>query len=184
MGKGRRDDPERGRTARPVERPAGGPVLSSGAVTERPASAAASGGLRLRPAPAGLPVPDLAPPVVAESGDPFATLRIVEFVARIERGRPVRLDDLVDALNARHLDWLFDSAVVANALIALQANWMADYRNASGIVLDDGPLGPTVALEDSPRVDPWIVGQARRMAAACHAALAEFARRDGVNRLG
>lgn len=179
----RGEGPE-GPTRDGVERPARGPVLSSAPVSERPASATASGGLRLRPAPPGLPEPDLAPPIVAESGDPFAALRIVGLVARLERGRPVRLDDLVDALNARHLDWLFDRAVVVDALITLRANWMADYRNASGIVLDDGPLGPTVTLEDSPRVDPWIVGQANRTAAACHAALAEFARRDGVNRLG
>lgn len=143
-----------------------------------------SGGLRLRPAPAGLPDADLAPPVIAESGDPFATLRILDLVARIERGTPVRLDAIVDALNARHLDWLFDRAVVADALVALQANWMADYRNASGIVLGDGVRGPTVLLEDSPRVDPWIVRQAQRAAAACREALGEFARRDGVNRLG
>ena len=113
---------------------------------------ATPGALRLAPAPKGLPDADLVPPVVAESGDPFAALRVIDLLARMERGRPIRLDDLVDALNARHLGWLFDRAVVADALIALQANWMADYRNASGIVLDDGPLGPTVTLEDSPRV--------------------------------
>jgi hypothetical protein len=55
---------------------------------------------------------------------------------------------------------------------------MADYRNASGIVLEDGSSGPVVTLEDSNRVDPWIVGQAERELAACRAALAEFARRD------
>ena len=55
---------------------------------------------------------------------------------------------------------------------------MADYRNSSGIVLEDGPSGPIVTLEDSSRVDPWIVGQAQREAAACGEALAEFARRD------
>ena len=44
---------------------------------------------------------------------------------------------------------------------------MADYRNSSGIVLEDGPSGPLVTLEDSSRVDPWIVGQAQREAAAC-----------------
>lgn len=158
-------------------------------MTDRPVTPAASrgataGALRLRPAPDGLPAADLAPPVVAESGDPFAALRVIDLLARMERGRPFRLDDLVDALNARHLEWLFDRAVVADALIALQANWMADYRNASGIVLDEGALGPTVTLEDSPRVDPWIVAQARRTAAACREALDEFARRDGTNRLG
>ena len=151
-------------------------------MTDRPG--AAPGGLRLRRAPPGLPPADLAPPVVAEGGDPFATLRVIDLVARMERGRPVRLDDLVDALNARHLDWLFDRAVVVDCLVSLQVNWMADYRNASGIVLAEGPYGATVALEDSPRVDPWIVGQAERAAAACRERLAEFARRDGTNRLG
>ncbi len=151
-------------------------------MTDRPG--AAPGDLRLRNAPAGLPPADLAPPVVAESGDPFATLRVIDLVARLERGRPVRIHDLVDALNVRNLDWLFDRAVVVDVLVALQVNWMADYRNASGIVLDEGPYGATVFLEDSPRVDPWMVGQAERALAACRAQLAEFARRDGMNRLG
>ena len=146
--------------------------------------AAAPGDLRLRPAPPGLPDPQLAPPVVAEAGDPFTAVRVIDLVARIERGRPVRLDDLVAALNARHLDWLFDRRVVLDVLIALQANWMADYRNASGVVLEDGPYGVTLTLEASPRVDPWIVGQAVREAAACRERLAEFARRDGTNQLG
>ena len=67
----------------------------------------------------------------------------------------------------RHLDWLFSRPVVVDQLLQLQANWMADYRNASGIVLDDeGPYGPTLTIEDSTRVDPWIVRQAERTAAA------------------
>jgi hypothetical protein len=131
-----------------------------------------------RPAPAGLPDARLQPPVIAESGDPFATLRVIDLVARMQRGRPVRLDDLVDRLNAEHLDWLFMRAVVADALVALQANWMADYRNSSGIVLEDGPTGPIVTLEESSRVDPWIVRQAQRVAAECRARLEEFSRRD------
>ena len=146
--------------------------------------AAAPGDLGLRPAPDGLPDLLLAPPVVAEAGDPFTTVRVIDLVARIERGHPVRLDDLVAALNARHLDWLFDRRVVVDVLIALQANWMADYRNASGIVLEDDPYGVTLTLEASPRVDPWIVRQAVREAAACRERLAEFARRDGTNQLG
>ena len=39
---------------------------------------------------------------------------------------------------------------------------MADYRNSSGIVIEDGEYGPTVEIEDSTRVDPWIVRQAER----------------------
>jgi len=136
------------------------------------------GAVGRRPAPAGLPDTAPQPPVIAESGDPFSSLRVVDLVARMDRGRPIRLDDLVDRLNATHLDWLFTRAVVADVLVTLQANWMADYRNASGIVLEDGSSGPVVALEDSNRVDPWIVGQAERELAACRAALAEFARRD------
>ena len=146
--------------------------------------AAAPGDLRLRTAPDGLPDPRLAPPVVAEAGDPFTAVRVIDLVARLERGHPVRLDDLVATLNARHLDWLFDRAAVLDVLVALQANWMADYRNASGIVLEDGPYGPTLTLEDSPRVDPWIVRQALREDAACRERLVEFARRDGTNQLG
>jgi len=146
--------------------------------------AAAPGDLRLRAAPEGLPDPALAPPVVAEAGDPFTAVRVIDLVARVERGRAVRLDDLVGALNARHLDWLFERPAVLGVLIALQANWMADYRNASGIVLEDGLYGPTLTLEDSPRVDPWLVRQAQREAAACRERLAEFARRDGTNHVG
>ena len=121
---------------------------------------------------------------MAEAGDPFSALRVIDLVARVERGRPVRIDDLVAVLNARHLDWLFDRPVVLDVLIALQANWLADYRNASGIVLEEGTYGPTLTLEDSPRVDPWIVRQARREDASCRELLSEFARRDGTNHVG
>jgi hypothetical protein len=133
---------------------------------------------QLRPAPPGLPDPGLQPPTIAESGDPFAALRIIDLVARLERGRPIRLSALVDRLNATYVDWLFDRRVVADALVQLQANWMADYRNTAGIVLDDGELGVMVTIEDSSRVDPWIVRQAEREAEACRDALQEFSRRD------
>ena len=63
-------------------------------------------------------------------------------------------------------------------LVTLQANWMTDYRNSSGIVWRTAHRALVVTLEDSSRVDPWIVGQAQREAAACREALAEFARRD------
>ena len=132
----------------------------------------------LREAPAGLPEPTLAPPVVAETGDPFSAHRVIALLARLERGRPVRLADVVDRLNATHLDWLFAVSVVADVAIALQSNWMTDYRNSSGIVLADGPYGATIEIEDSSRVDPWIVRQAEREAAACRERLAAFSRLD------
>jgi hypothetical protein len=133
-----------------------------------------------RPGPPGLPDVLPGPPVIAEPGDPFSAVRIIDVVARMERGVAVGLDALVDHLNATHLDWLFTRAVVVDALVELQANWMADYRNASGIVLEDGPGGATVTLEDSSRVDPWIVRQALREAAACREVLDDFARRDRI----
>ena len=144
-------------------------------------ASAGPGLLRLRPAPAGFPDVALQPPTVAESGDPFALVRVIDLVARVERGRPVLIDDLVAALNAAHLDWLFSRPVVADALIALQANWMADYRNVGGFELGENEYGDTLTIEDSPRVDPWIVNQARRAVAACQDALLAFSRLDRLS---
>jgi hypothetical protein len=55
---------------------------------------------------------------------------------------------------------------------------MADYRNSSGIVIDESLAGATVTIEDSSRVDPWIVRQAQRELAACRAVLVDFSQRD------
>ncbi len=132
----------------------------------------------LRPRPDGLPDPAIAPPTIAEAGDPFTAVRVIDLLARLERGTPIRLADIVDRLNATYLDWLFTVAVVADVALQLQANWMSDYRNGSGIVVEDGPLGATIAIEDSSRVDPWIVRQAQRQASSCTERLAEFSRRD------
>ena len=138
----------------------------------------APGLLDLRPAPAGLPDPNVVPPSVAESGDPFAALRIVDLLARVERARPVRIADIVDRLNATYVDWIFPPTVVLDVVVQLQTNWMTDYRNSSGIVVEEGDYGPTVAIEDSSRVDPWIVRQALREAAACRERLDAFSRLD------
>jgi len=132
----------------------------------------------LRPPPPGLPDPAVTPPIVAESGDPFTTLRVLDLVARLERGRPQRLADIAARLDATYLDWLFPERVVADVVIQLQADWMADYRNSSGLVVEDGPAGAALTIEDSSRVDPWIVRQAQRSAADCTERLAEFSRRD------
>jgi hypothetical protein len=138
----------------------------------------APGRLRLRDAPQGLPDPDLHPPTIAESGDPFAAARISALVARIERGTPVRIADVVDRLNATYVDWLFTERVVVDAILQLQTNWMADYRNSSGIVVADGEYGPTVEIEDSTRVDPWIVRQVERYLLECRERLDAFSRLD------
>lgn len=125
-----------------------------------------------------MPENDLQPPVVAESADPFTAARVVALVARLERGRPVRISAIVDRLNATNLDWLFSERVVADALLQLAANWAADYRSTGGVIVEDGSSGATLTIEDSTRVDPWIVRQALRTEAACRDALLEFSRRE------
>jgi len=135
--------------------------------------------LNLRATP-GLPDPNVAPPQVAEAGDPFADLRVVHLLARIPRAVPVRMRDIVDGLNAAHLDWSFSRPVVAAAVLQLQANWMSDYRTAEGILVGADETGATVTIEDSSRVDPWIVRQAERLAAECQRRLRSFALEDGA----
>ena len=125
-----------------------------------------------------MPDAGLQPPMIAESQDPFATLRVIDLVACLPRSVPVALRTITDRLNATHLDWLFSERVVADALVQLQANWMTDYRNSSGIVIDDGPTGAVVTIEDSAKVDPWIVRQATREATACREILLDFSRRE------
>lgn len=134
--------------------------------------------IELRDVP-DLPDPRINPPVMAESGDPFAALRVAHLIARVPRGRPLRLRDLVDALNAEHLDWSFSRAAVLSALVQLQANWQTDYRTQSGILLEQGPVGDEVTLEDSARIEPWLVRQVERLAGECRERLRDFARREG-----
>lgn len=135
--------------------------------------------MQLRPTP-GLPDPGLQPPTVATAGDPFAELRVVHLLARVPRGTSLRVRDLVDQLNRDYLDWSFSRAVVLAAVVQLQANWQSDYRNSDGIVLRDGDVGPEMLIEDSSRVDPWIVRQAERRHAACLELLREFAIEEGA----
>ena len=134
--------------------------------------------MQLRQTP-GLPDPHVQPPTVAEAGDPFSQLRVVHLLARVPRGLPVRVRDIVDQLNADYLDWSFSRGVVVATVVQLQANWLTDYRNSDGIVLADGPVGPELTIEDSSRVDPWIVRQSERLAAACAERLSEFAIEEG-----
>ena len=143
------------------------------------AARTAPGLLRLRDAPPGLPEPDLRPADDRRIRRPVRRVADHRPVARLERGRPIRIADIVDRLNATYLDWLFTDRVVADAVLQLQTNWMADYRNASGIVVDDGAVRPDRRRSRTrSRVDPWIVRQAERELAACRERLAAFSRLD------
>ncbi len=128
----------------------------------------------------GLPAPNLRPPVVADSGDPFSSLRVAHLLARIPRGTPVRLRDIVDRLNAEYLDWSFNRPVVASVAVQLQSNWFADFRAERGFELREGPAGEELIIEDSARVEPWLVRQVERLAAECRVRLDQFARDEGA----
>ena len=127
----------------------------------------------------GLPDPGLRPPVVAESGDPFSALRVAHLIARLPRGVPVRLRDIVDQLNSDYLDWSFSRSVVAAVCVQLQSNWVADFRTSLGFELREGDRGEELVIEDSVRAEPWLVRQVERHAAACHERLSVFARNEG-----
>jgi hypothetical protein len=129
---------------------------------------------------AGLADPHIQPPTVAASGDPFAALRVVHLLARLPRGTPVRVRDVVDRLNADYLDWSFLRPVVIDAIVQLQSNWLSDYRTRDGILLEEGAAGPELTIEDSARVDPWIIRQVERLAAECREVLRTFARDQGA----
>jgi hypothetical protein len=127
----------------------------------------------------GLPDPNLRPPQIASSGDPFASLRIAHMVARLPRGVPVRLRDIVDQLNVEYLDWSFSRSVVAAVAVQLQSNWVADFRTSAGFELSDGDRGEELVIEDSPRAGPWLVRQVERLDADCREQLRSFARNEG-----
>ena len=82
------------------------------------------------------------------SGDPFAALRIAHLLARLPRGVPVRLRDIVDQLNSDYLDWSFSRSVVAAVAVQLQSNWVADFRTSTGFELREGDRGEELVIED------------------------------------
>jgi hypothetical protein len=134
--------------------------------------------LTLRDA-AGLPDPNLRPPTVAESGDPFAGLRVAHLVARLPRGEWVRLRDVVDRLNADYLDWSFSRPVVAAVAVQLAANWQSDFRTGLGFEVTGGQRGDELRIEDSGRAETWLMRQVERYAAECRNLLDAFARVEG-----
>jgi hypothetical protein len=128
----------------------------------------------------GLPNPGVRPPIVAEVGDPFASLRVAHLVARLPRGAAIRLRDVVDHLNADYLDWSFSRPVVLAVVVQLQSNWISDFRTHQGFDLAEGPAGDELTIEDSSRVEAWLIHQVERYAAECAQRLRTFARDEGA----
>jgi hypothetical protein len=134
------------------------------------------------PAPEGMPDPQLAPPQIARSGDPFAALRIVHFVSRLRRNETLQVRDVVAALNAEFLDWYFSEKVVLAEVVQLQANWGISFHGDDRIVLDRNERGHTLLITDSTKMTSFLVNEARRLAEACARELRQFTLGDGVSR--
>jgi hypothetical protein len=133
------------------------------------------------PPPEGMPDPNLAPPQVARSGDPFAALRVVHFLARLRRNQTLQLREVVAALNAEFLDWYFSERVVLAELVQLQANWGISFHGDDRIVLDRNERGHTLLITDSSRMGAFLASEARRLADACEDELRRFTLGDGVS---
>jgi hypothetical protein len=144
-------------------------------LSDRPTASPEAG-----PAPEGMPDPDLAPPQIARSGDPFAGLRIVHFISRMPRNVTLQLRDVVLAMNAAYLDWYFSEKVVLAELVQLQANWAISFHGDDRIVLDRNERGHTLLIVDSTKMGAFLVGEARRLAEACNEELRRFTLGDAV----
>lgn len=134
----------------------------------------------LGPPVPGLPETDLAPPQIARVGDPFASLRLVAFVARLRRNETLQLRDVVASLNAAYMDWFFPEKVVLAGLVQLQANWSISYHGDDRIVLDRNERGHTLLIVDSTKMTPFLVAQANRLRDECDEELRRFSLGDGV----
>lgn len=131
--------------------------------------------------PEGMPDPNIAPPQLARSGDPFARVRVIHFLARLRRNTTHQLRDVVGALNAAFLDWSFTEKVVLAELVQLQANWAISFHGEDRIVLDRNERGHTLLVVDSTRMTPFLVAEANRAAEACEEELRRFTLGDGIS---
>jgi len=133
------------------------------------------------PAPEGMPAPTLTPPQIARTGDPFARLRVLHFLARLRRNTTMQLRDVTAALNAEFLDWSFPEKVVLAELVQLQADWAISFHGEDRIILDRNERGHTLLIVDSSKMTAFLVGEARRAAEEAEEELRQFTLGDGIS---
>jgi hypothetical protein len=131
--------------------------------------------------PDGMPDPELAPPQIARSGDPFARLRIVHLLSRLPRNTTLQLRDVLGWLNAAFLDWSFTEKVLLATIVQLQANWSISFHGEDRIVLDRNERGHTLLIVDSSRMTAFLVAEGRRAADEAEDELRRFTLGDGVS---
>jgi hypothetical protein len=132
------------------------------------------------PPPPEMPDPDLTPPQIARSGDPFGQLRIVHALSRLRRNTTHQLRDVVAALNAAYLDWYFSEKVVLAEIVQLQANWAISFHGEDRIVLERNERGHTLLIIDSTKMSNFLVSEARRLVEACEDEQRRFTLGDGA----
>ncbi len=132
-------------------------------------------------APDGMPDPNLAPPQIARTGDPFARLRFLHFLSRLRRNTTHQVRDVTGALNAAFLDWSFSEKVVLAELVQLQANWAISYHGDDRIVLDRNERGHTLLIVDSTKMTSFLVAEGRRANEAAEEELRRFTLGDGIS---
>lgn len=125
-----------------------------------------------------MPDPNLVPPQIARTGDPFGRARILHFAARVRRNVTHQLRDAVAALNASYLDWFFSEKVVLAELVQLQANWAISYHGEDRIVLERNERGHTLLIVDSTKMSPFLASELRRAIDECEEELRAFTRGD------
>jgi hypothetical protein len=128
-----------------------------------------------------MPDPDLTPPQIARSGDPFGQLRVVHSLSRLGRNTTHQLRDVVAAINAAHLDWYFSEKVVLASIVQLQANWAISFHGEDRIVLERNERGHTLLIVDSSKMSAFFVSEARRLVEACEEEQRRFTLGDGVS---
>lgn len=136
--------------------------------------------LLAEPPPPGMPDPNLTPPQIARSGDPFGQLRIVHSLSRLRRNTTRQLRDVVAAMNAAHLDWYFSEKVVLAEIVQLQANWAISFHGEDRIVLERNERGHTLLVVDSSKMSAFFVSEARRLVEACEEEQRRFTLGDGT----
>ena len=100
----------------------------------------------------------------ARAGDPFTAVRVIDLLARVERGRPIRLADIADRLERDAISTGCSRCRSSRTSrsSSRRTGWPIT-ATARASSIEDGPTGPTLTIEDSSRVDPWIVRQAQRV---------------------
>ena len=132
-------------------------------------------------APEGMPDPNVAPPQIARSGDPFARVRILHFLSRLRRNATHQLRDVTAALNAAFLDWSFSEKVLLAELVQLQANWAISFHGDDRIILDRNERGHTLLIVDSSKMTSFLVSEGRRAAEEAGEELRRFTLGDGIS---